>query len=463
METAPNILVIISDTFRRDNLAAYGGDSSKAPFLNALASEALVFEHFYATSFPTVPARADLLTGQAAFTRQGWEPLRSEWPTVAEMASASGYQTMEVTDVPFLSRDGYGYDRGFADYIAIRGQMNHGHPQSAIDVVSTWRGESDRFAARTMTTAADWLERRTARSERQPFLLVADTWDPHEPWDPPAHYIRKYLPSYAGESIPYPPYLRVSDSEIRSDELDLARAAYLGEVTMVDFWIGYLLQRLEVLGLVDNTVVLFASDHGFYFGEHDCFGKMLNASRWRPDHTPGANRVVRSPLYEEVAHVPLLIRVPGCRPARVRGMAGMPDIAATVIDLIGLDRPAEFGGHSLLDQTRSKGNPTREFAVTSWPMHLPGEVTLSVDSLSRRFDVFMPITVSTQEWSLLYADESTAVELYNLKHDPLQTSNVAADHPAVVHHLHSELVQFLADAGCPPRYIAPRRNLRLDV
>lgn len=456
-----NILVIVSDTFRRDNMATYGGLQEICPNLNTFAQQSLIFERFYACSFPTVPARADLLTGQAAFTRQGWGPLNQDWPTVAELATTAGYQTMCVTDVPFLLRSGYGYDRGFQDYVWVRGQPDRAYPQSSEDVKSTWRHERDHFVARTMNIASDWLERQVVRGLAQPFFLMVDTWDPHEPWDAPDYYVRQFVPTYAGQDIPYPPYQPTARLEQASEMIALGRAGYLGKARMVDFWIGYLLQRLVVLGLQDNTAVFFLTDHGFYFGEHGYFGKSVG---WRigPVSTErsAVGQMERSPLYEEVTHIPLVIKIPGWAPARVGGMASMPDVAATILTLMGIT-PTVITGRPLLDLVRRQTVSTRDFTVTAWPMHLPGETTQAVDAAMRRFDVFMPITITTEEWTLLYSSEFDAVELYHLRTDPKQTVEMSRERPDIVRELHGRLVDFLEKAQCPEPYLAPRRRLSL--
>lgn len=456
-----NVLVVVSDTFRRDNLSAYGGRPDVAPNLNRLAEESAVFEGFYACSFPTVPARADLLTGRCAFTRQGWGPLNDEWSTVAQHASDAGYQTMAITDVPFLLRSGYGYDRGFEDYLWVRGQPDRLHPDSAADVRAQWRQESDHFAPRTMVAAADWLERRSADAKR-PFLLMVDTWDPHEPWDAPAHYVRKFWPEFDAREVPYPPYAKLDGIDAERHQLALSRAAYLGKARMVDFWIGHLLERLDAVGLADSTAVFFLTDHGFYFGEHDYFGKSVG---WRigpvSENVSAVGEMGHSPLYEEVAHIPLLARIPGIAPARVDGLAMIPDVAATVLDLVG--GPDSEESTSLLAPGRSAFATSRDVAITSWPMHLPGETTRAVDAASRRFSGFMPITVTSGHWSLLYSHGDGPVELYDLSTDPGQASNVAFENPELVQALHAQLVEQLELASCPETYLAPRRQVRLDA
>ncbi|MDA8291476.1 MAG: sulfatase [Actinomycetota bacterium] len=453
--------MIVSDTFRRDNLVAYGGRGDVCPNLNRFADESSVFDGFYACSFPTVPARADLLTGRVSFTRQGWGPLNSSWSTVAELAGQAGYQTMAITDVPFLLRSGYGYDRGFEDYLWIRGQPDRLHPESAMDVRAQWRQESDHFAPRTMTAAGDWLERRAAVGNR-PFFLMVDTWDPHEPFDAPAHYVRKFWPDFDGGDVPYPPYNELDGGGDGRYKLALGRAAYLGKARMVDFWIGYLLDRLESVGLAEDTAVLFLTDHGFYFGEHNYFGKSIG---WRigpvSENVSAVGEMGRSPLYEEVAHIPLIARVPGVARGRVPGLASMPDVAATILDLVGA--PPCDESVSVISPDATSLVARRDVVVTSWPMHLPGETTQAVDAASRRFSGFMPITVTSGRWSLLYSHDEGGVELFDLPNDPRQSRNVALDHPEVVHELHGRLVEYLEAARCPDVYLAPRRRVQLEA
>ncbi len=450
----PNVLVIVSDTFRRDNLAAYGGASGAAPCLDKFAEEAIVFDRFYSCSFPTVPARADLLTGRLSFTRQGWGPLNRSWPTIAEAASAAGYKTMCVTDVPFLMRSGFGYDRGFSDYVWVRGQPDRLHPDSSEDVVRLRRVEGDHCAPTTMRLAAEWLERQASVEQSSPFFLVADTWDPHEPWDAPEYYVRKFMPGFQGGVVPYPPYERVDD-EGDAEAIALGRAAYLGKVRMSDFWIGFLLRRLSETGLADSTVVLFLTDHGFYFGEHGYFGKSIG---WRigpvSEQRSAVGEMGRSPLYEEVCHIPLMMRIPGTAPRREGGLACIPDVGASIVELMGLEHTCE--GISFVRSDGRDVAATRECVVTSWPIHLPGDHTRAVDSADRTFSGFMPITVTTQKWAMLYASGSDPVELFDLESDPRQRRNVAYENWDVVSRLHGMLVEFLRDAECPDRYLEPR-------
>ena len=108
-------------------------------------------------------------------------------------------------------------------------------------------------------------------------------------------------------------------------------ATYCGEITMVDTWLGFLLKSVENMGLTDRTAVIFTTDHGFYFGEHGgLFGKM-NSGKFpdgtlRPYGEPGSTWA-HSPLFEELIHIPLLIRVPGLPVGVYQGLSSAIDVA----------------------------------------------------------------------------------------------------------------------------------------
>src|SRR5438874_9472793 len=105
--------MIVSDTFRRDHLGAYGNKSIRTPNLDRLATNSVVFDHHRISSFPTMPARADFLTGRFSFTFMGWEQLPAELDTLPAMLSRAGYLTMGVVDNTFIYTVGYCYDSGF--------------------------------------------------------------------------------------------------------------------------------------------------------------------------------------------------------------------------------------------------------------------------------------------------------------------------------------------------------------
>lgn len=465
MTERPNVILIVADTFRRDHLGAYGSATIRTPNLDAFAGDSVVFDQHVIGSFPTMPARADFLTGLFSFTFMGWEPLPAGLETLPGYLSANGYLTMGVVDTPFFIRNGYSYDRGFDDFIWIRGQGDDTRPHERSDARLTWRSEADRLVARTMAAADGWLERH----HDEPFFLYVDTWDPHEPWDAPDYYARLYKPDYDGTHI-YPVYGRWREHGLTEEDLDTVRATYSGEVTMVDRWVGQLLEKLDVLGLRERTYVFFTSDHGFYFGEHGFFGKAewfhdpdavlapdADVPEWLPESW--LLTIGWSPLYQELTRVPLMVRGPGLEPARSDSLTTAPDLAPTILDLLGLSVPEGIQGRSFREVLLGGREEHRPFVVSSWPLYFAeGELTSAVDSRPRRISSYMPLTVTTRDTSLILGGPSEKPELYDLGADPGEQVNLGAERADEGRELAQAAIAFLEQCGAPPRYLEPRRS-----
>src|SRR5688572_26075302 len=465
MSTRHNMVVIVSDTFRRDHLGAFGNTNIHTPHLDEFARSSVLFDRHIISSFPTMPARADILTGTFSYTYMGWEPLPHHVPTLPGLLSEAGYLTVGVVDTPFFIRNGFGYDRGFDDFIWVRGQGDDTRPHERSDARLTWRSEADRLVARTMAAADGWLERH----HEEPFFLYVDTWDPHEPWDAPDYYTRLYKPDYDGTQI-YPVYGRWREHGLTEEDLDTVRATYCGEVTMVDRWVGHLLEKLDVLGLRERTYVFFISDHGFYFGEHGFFGKAewfhdpdavlapdADVPEWLPESW--LLTIGWSPLYQELTRVPLMVRGPGLEPARSEALTTAPDLAPTVLDLLGLSAPEGIHGRSFREVLLGGRAEHRPFVVSSWPLYFAeGELTTAVDSRPRRIARYMPLTVTTRSTSLILGGPTEEPELYDLESDPGEQMNLWPDRRDEAADLAREAVVFLEECDTPERYLEPRRS-----
>ena len=459
-----NVVLIVSDTFRRDHLSTYGNARIRTPYLDRLARESVMFQQHVISSFPTMPARADFLTGQFSYTFMGWEPLPSHLDTLPGLLSEAGYLSMGIVDTPFYIRDGYGYDRGFNDFIWVRGQGDDTRPAERLDARSTWVSEADRLVARTMSAAEQWLERHY----KEQFFLYVDTWDPHEPWDAPEYYTAWYKPDYDGRTL-YPSYGKWAAAGLSAEDVRLAHATYCGEVTMVDRWVGHLLDKLDVLGLTDHTIVVFVSDHGFYFGEHGYFGK----AEWI--HDPGAIlsadsdapawlskswllTVGWSPLYQELTRVPLLIRAPGLPPGQRSALTTAPDLAPTLLEMLGIDVPESLAGQSFRDVLRGEKDEHRPFVISSWPLYFAkGEITSAVDSRPRRISSYMPLTITTRTTSIILGGPAEEPELYDLTADPHEQRNIWQEQWSHGIRLCADAIGFLQQCGTAERFLAPRR------
>ena len=487
-----NVIWIVTDTWRQDHMGAYGNKNIITPSLDALAAKSVRFDNYYAGAFPTMPARADLHTGRWTMSFMGWGPLPESQPTVAQTLVQKGFTTAAAVDNPFYLRSEMNYDRGFQAFFMDQSQLMGGYHWSedtdrypglwggrkgevargrygddvsshheSWDVRAAWRHESDHCAPRTFTLASQWLERHY----KEDFFLFIDTWDPHEPWDAPDYYTELYWPGFDGETQ-YPLYGYWQETPGFTEEMvRKAHAAYCGEITMVDTWIGRLLRTVENMGLMEKTAIIFTTDHGFYFGDHGgLFGKMFPArqadgspgDRWDRNTTLGPN-----PLYKECVLLPLLVYVPGVRPGVSDQLASPVDIMPTVLDFLGQEIPSFVEGNSLLPRMRDTSVAGREFVVSSEPFTNPGDPVRYVDNLLRRRGGLSMITVTAGEWSFLYNAEPEKSELYNLSSDPRQQQNVISQRPEVAKELHQYLVKFMRDTNVAPHMLKARSELKL--
>lgn len=437
-----NVIVILADTVRRDELGINGG-ATHTPNLDALGRESTRFDRAHAASFPTVPARADYFTGRYSFPATGWGPLPREASTIAELLTAAGVTTAAVVDTPFYMSTGFNLDRGFVHFYDVPGQQPLAYRRSPL--IPTPRvTELDHCAPRTITTAEQCLEQLRSRA---PFLLWVDTWDPHEPWDPPPWYVERYKPDYDGRVV-WPPYRRAADAGLTDDDLATAVACYRGKLTMVDRWIGRLLDRVDTLNLADDTVVVFLSDHGFYLGERGgLLGKLI-----RHVDASGTARWRRSPLYHEIVEVPLWLRLPEREERIDPRLVSAVDVAPTILELFGVEVPASFHGRSLLGRAA-----VRDVALTALPLAEPGTPSRVVDDVFRVIDEWQPVTVTTDRWRLLFSRREDPVELYDLASDRGETENVAEESPDVVRQLHELMVGELRHAGTSDADLTPRQ------
>jgi len=478
MEPKYNVIIIVSDTFRHDLLSGgfkvREGVRAKTPNLDKLAREGVIFTRAYLASFPTVPHRHDLMTGRYTFRYAGWQPLPRDEPIVQEALGKAGYLTMMVADTPHILKDGYHYDRGFHGWVWIRGQENDRYrtdpeevrlpcsPEKLRSVETTVqhlrnnslrRFEEDWIPAKTAMEAMRWLE----GNYRRRFYLYVDFFDPHEPWDPPRWYIEMYDPGYDGEEVIYPVYGPCD--YLTRGELEHCRALYAAEATLVDKWIGKLLEKVEELGLLENTALIFTSDHGFYLGEHGLIGKSIIMGNYHG----------YAPLYEEVARVPLVIRPPdamGKEVDVVEELVQAPDITATILDLAGLEyRWCE--GRSLLPLIEGEHVEWRSFAV-------------STPSLLHGGGGGLRPTITTKRWSLILASEEAPplesaaytmvvdgvprvlrpfgrieTELYDLEKDPEQRDNVLEENLDVARELHRNFIDLLRGLSASEEVIRP--------
>ena len=435
-----NVIFIMDDTLRQDHLGCYGNHWIKTPNLDRLAESSAVFDRAYIASHATLPARTDLYTGRYTLLYRGWSPLQPEDVILPEIISEHGYTSMFIFDTTPMGQDSYNYMRGFTGWEMIRGHHeDRWKTDPTVPIVWPAAPHKLKNLNRTiqyMRNKADWRYHT-----RDGFLLWIDTWDPHEPFDPPAHYLKLYAdPEYEGDQIIYPQYGR--STYMTEEELKHVRALYAGEVTMVDRWIGHLLDKVEQLGLLDNTLIIHTSDHGHLFGEHSLEGK------------PGG---VLGRLHEVTTRIPLIIRHPGGLGAekRISAIVQLPDLLPTILEFLGVPVPETVQGQSLWPLIKGEVEKLHDYALSGrFARSLAGtavtgnsENVITYDGFVGPGDVAEDMTITDEEWSLILSPRGRPSELYNLKNDPDQKENVIADNLDIAVRMQQALVEFMREYG----------------
>ena len=431
-ESGMNVILIILDTLRKDHVGAYGNDQIGTPTLDALAEEGLRFSRAYPEAMPTIPARRAIHTGMRTFPIEapayGWTSIPEEQTTLAEILNREGYQTILVTDTYHQFYPYMNFGRGFKVYHRIRGQerdpykdpssvseeemrrryiiLGEGHKarQYLANIQGQRKTEEDWFAPKVFLGAMELLE---GARRREPFFLVVDCYDPHEPWDPPDKYTRLYDPDgYEGKEPLNDNYGK--DDYLTDRQLLRMRALYSAEVTMTDRWLGNFLQRAQELEVMENTLLILLSDHGHALGEHGYTGKPAYA------------------LWPELTDIPFLIRHPEGKGAGETSdyYASTHDVAPTILSLLGIEPPKPMEGQDLSGLLDGKDPEPRDHFTSAYRDHV----------------------WSRDESYVMFArNDRAGARLYDARTDPQQARDLAEDDPETVERMFEEYV--LKDAG----------------
>ena len=450
-----NVIVIVADSLRADHVGCYGSPV-QTPNLDRLAAEGTLFAQAYSENLPTLPCRTAWWTGLYLFTKRGWQHFEPWDYLLAEVLWDKGFASALVTDVYHMHKPVYNCGRGFDTVQWIRGQeydpwiiddsievdLSQRHRLRGDESDPLWEqrftqyllnmsgveSEEDYFVARVVKSAIRWLD-EIAQKQKDNLFLWVDCFDPHEPWDPPSPYREMYDPDYTGQEL-IDPVPGPVEGYMTAAELRHTLALYAGEVSFVDKWVGVLLDRLRELGLYDNSLIMFTSDHGEPFGEH---GIIRKAAPWG---------------YEELAHIPWIVRYPG---GVGEGMTPdclvqPPDMMPTILDALGIPTrltlpyrapirhtfpqdmttavaEIDLHGRSLLPILRGEEQSIRDFAVTA---HHGAQWSFR-----------------TAEWTyLLNLRGERPPELYDRQADRSEQNNVLASNKEVADQLELRLRRF---------------------
>ncbi|GMV10205.1 MAG: hypothetical protein AMXMBFR55_19390 [Gemmatimonadota bacterium] len=423
---APNVLLLILDTVRASSMSLYGEGRPTTPKLDAFAQTAVTFDWAFSTAPWTLPSHASIFTGRYPSQQAGdWtRPLDGAHATLADVFASYGYATAGFTANLVATPRGFGLDRGFARYEDHRRSLGQvvlsttlaqaGSLRDAWDqlVHAHWMGGAARALARfdfeprfsypdNAPKSADMITGAFLRWQQEhpdrPYFAFLNFFDAHGPYSSPARYDTLFGPS------------------------DRGRDKYERAVRYLDDALAALRDSLAARGTLDNTIVVITADHGEQFGEHGL--------GWHSNS-----------LYEQLLHVPLIIRYPSRVPAgrRVTQQVSLRDLAATLVELSGLPDPRGLGGTSLAATWRSP--EARGSAAVS-------EVSRGVNPDSGALNAWGNMR-SLADDSLHYIrNGGGSVELYAYRRDPREESNLAKGaHRLLVPALDSALRRALADS-----------------
>jgi arylsulfatase len=417
-----NVVIVVVGGGRADHLSCYGYARPTSPILDDLAQEGVRFANAFTTAGWTLPAHAALLTGLHSVSHGATSEspqLQARLPTLAERLRGAGYRTAAFSPNPWVSpRTGLG--RGFDAFFTQRYESPLAMRAVALGRRAADRllKRSDRGARRTNVAALRWLA-----SVEQPFFAYVHYDEARLPALAPPPFERLFAADTAAAArareVNEDATLRARwPARLADRDRSLLMSLYDGALRYVDQCAGELVEGLKELGVWDDTLLVATADHGESFGEHDIVG-----------HGFG--------LYEEVLHVPLLMRGPGHLPAGyvIDELAQATDLLPTVLSLCGVDSewPA-LHGRPLVQGGRATRGP--EMIVAERFRFVPDtdvspEAEVRTKAIRTRRDKFI--------WR---SDEAN--ELYDLVTDPTEQHNRIDSSTARADALRRQLFDWLA-------------------
>ena len=416
-DTRPNIVLLLSDDLGYNELGSYGQKIIKTPHIDSLAKKSMMFTDFYAGSPVCSPARAVLLTGKssshvsirgnAAFIRDSvWKQIaldKNEY-TLGEMFKEAGYQSafigkwhLDTADQPETWAFSHGFDfaaqeqwGGSTDKYKKQGLWLNGNEE----LLPYDFNNHDCKDAFYTDTAFKFLEEK---SNDKPFFLFMSYRSPHSFEGP----IRDTL-WYSKEDWP---------------KVEQAQAA---KITLQDQQVGRLLEKLESMNELDNTIVLYTSDNGAHFNHDNVNGHQLEFF-----DSNGNLRGGKRDLYEGGLRVPLIAYwknkiIPG---SKTNHISGFRDVMTTFAEIIGIEKPSHNNGISFLPTLLNMKQKKHEFL--NWEFQLSGSFQELPDGGFRQ-------SVRIGDFKAVRYGINSNTEVYNLINDESETNDISNLHPKIV-------------------------------
>lgn len=430
----PNVLLIMTDTQRLDDMGAYGNPVIKTPHLDSLANGGVKFNHCY-TQYPAcMPARACVFTGRYPMANGVWSngvPLPKDEVTLAHVFAQNGYRTGGAGKFHFLPH--YPYRKnplptmethpepfyGFNEFHLGEDGRSGEHWQWMRDHYPEYVDKPDHEIPVELHNSywsashtIDFIKSSVKANE--PFFAFCSFVDPHQGYNPPP----PYGDMYKEEDMPTPirkegeldnsRFKSLAEGRMKkyNERVLYHRTQHYGEMTLIDDSVGRIIETLEELNIRDNTLIVFVSDHGDMLGDHWLW--------WKGSyHYPGCTNV---PFF---VNWPAQLR----RGKVIDGFVQQIDIMPTMLDLAGIESPPGVQGRSLKDVLSSQTQETGyEFAymesVNSGAWH--PDFARGRNQPSHPVDT---LTIRNHKWRITFYTEVLNGELYDLENDPHEFEN----------------------------------------
>jgi arylsulfatase A-like enzyme len=389
----------LCDTLRADHLSCYGYHRQTSPFIDSLSKKGLLFENCYSVASRTGPAVSSLFTSLypsfhgAINSIESWDckaVLKEERITMAEIFSNNGFDTYAVFSNINASPI-FGYAQGFKKYVSVDNPIAQNVTREALKIISD-------------------------RNSANPFFLYVHFLDPHSPYTPPKPYNNYFDKDYTGKisGASHGQLDRIIAGKEQASPRDIEHliAQYDAEILYFDQQLQALFKGLESQGLLDNSLILFTADHGEEFFDH---GKLLHGYT----------------LFQEQLRVPLIILGKGLPVKRIVTPVSLIDLLPTILRIFNIPRQDQFQGRDL--------NPL-----------IYGK-TIKADPLFAEASLKAVLTIKFKsviqgDWKYIYDFLNNAEELYNLREDPKETTNLINNSPSSLAQLRKIMREYVKSA-----------------
>ncbi len=449
----PNILFIMTDQHRGDCIGCDGNSIIKTPNLDRIAAEGVHFSSAYSCTPTCTPARSAILTGLSPWHHGMLGYGRVAYRYSVELPRAireAGYQTIGIGKMHwFPQRHSHGFHKTILDEssrVQTEGFESdyrawfRKHAPKGMEYNVTGIGWND-YRARiyvppeelhpTYWTAQVAIDYINSYNKSEPFFMKVSFARPHSPYDPPKRFMEAYcedeMPSpyigdWADKYVPaQPEKYNLWHGDLGIEQVRRSRRGYYGSVSFIDEQIGRILQTLEKKRFIDNTLILFTTDHGDMTGDHHL---------WR-----------KSYAYESSARIPFIVRPPMNmqvkRGLTMNHLVELRDILPTFLDAADCPIPKHLDGKSILSLIRGKSDNWREV------------IDLEHDVCYNPSNHWNALTDG--HYKYIYHASNGEEQLLDLKEDPGELHNLAREpkNRNKVHEWRDRMIEHLAERGEP--------------